>query len=164
MHPLAKKLLVSRQFQIEEGVLEVLGSRMVMFNAQALVELDTVLDERKAYEIGKVVGKNIAGSLDKFGMKGDRLVEFAMNLISLYGWGRPEIKRMGRPAFIDVVDSVVAKSTLVSRKGTHTKERVCHILAGIFAGIFSQARNTDSDAKEVKCLAKGEKICEFEIK
>ncbi len=161
MHPLAKKLLVSRQLQLEEGDVEVLGDRMVIIPADVLVEMNELLEKKNVYRIGELIGEKMAVTLKKYGMKDTKLIEFCLNLMSLYGWGKPEIKRMGKVIFITVRDSVIA---IRAAKKEKAPERACDILAGVFGGLFMEALGRKVSAQEVKCFAKGEKICEFEIK
>ncbi len=159
MHPLAKKLLVSRQLQMEEGDLRVLGDNMIILPADVLLEFNELLDEKIVYRIGEIIGDRMASTLKKYGISGMKLVDFCLNLMSMYGWGKPSIVRVGEKTFLMVEHSVIALKAIEKQK----KYRCCGLLAGIFAGLFSNAMGKKMTAREVKCFALGEKFCEFEI-
>jgi hypothetical protein len=59
--------------------------------------------------------------------------------------------------FIDLFDSAIAKS--LGQLG----KPVCHIYAGLFAGVFTYLTQRDLSGIEVQCYAMGEDICKFII-
>lgn len=74
------------------------------------------------------------------------------------GWGSWKVDTTQRKQgmiFIDLFDSAVAKSL-----GTVGKP-VCHVYAGMFAGVFTYLTQRDLSGIEVQCYAMGEDFCKF---
>jgi uncharacterized protein len=74
------------------------------------------------------------------------------------GWGAWKVDTSQRKQgmiFIDLFDSAIAKS--LERIG----KPVCHVYAGLFAGVFTYLTKYDLSGIEVQCYAMGEDFCKF---
>lgn len=74
------------------------------------------------------------------------------------GWGAWKVDTSQRKQgmiFIDLYDSAIAKS--LDRVG----KPVCHVYAGLFAGVFTYLTKYDLSGIEVQCYAMGEDFCKF---
>ncbi|NJM54106.1 MAG: 4-vinyl reductase [Blastocatellia bacterium] len=74
------------------------------------------------------------------------------------GWGAWKVDTSQRKQgmiFIDLYDSAIAKS--LERVG----KPVCHVYAGLFAGVFTYLTKYDLSGIEVQCYAMGEDFCKF---
>jgi len=184
LSPILQKLLFINQFGINEGKIEILGSRYIMLYASDLLYLQEI-DESKMYafmkgnskkdlkeliEHAKVYKglkdesvKNIVALSSKVGKSSDGMIKTLQDLFELYGLGKMNIISLdnkAKKASIEIKDSTIAYAQL--KKGK-TKKPVCTITAGILAGMFSHIFEKDVDCIEKKCKAKGDDSCLFVI-
>lgn len=76
------------------------------------------------------------------------------------GWGAWKIddsQRKQGMIFIDLYESAVARSL------GNVGKPVCHLYAGLFAGVFTYLTQRDLSGIEVQCYAMGEDFCKFLI-
>jgi uncharacterized protein len=76
------------------------------------------------------------------------------------GWGRWELdlgQRKQGMIFVELHDSAVARSL------GEVGKPVCHIYAGLFAGVFTYLLRRDLSGIEVQCYAMGEDFCKFMV-
>lgn len=76
------------------------------------------------------------------------------------GWGTWKVddsQRKQGMIFVDLYESVVAKSL------GNVGKPVCHLYAGLFAGVFTYLTKRDLSGIEVQCYAMGEDFCKFLI-
>lgn len=74
------------------------------------------------------------------------------------GWGNWKVddsQRKQGMIFVDLFDSAVARSL------GNVGKPVCHLYAGLFAGIFTFLTRRDLSGIEVQCYAMGEDFCKF---
>lgn len=179
-----QRLLFVNQFNINEGKIEILGSRYIMLNGSDLLLLQEI-DESKMYaymkgstkkdlkeliEHAKVYKglkdqsiKNIVKLSEKVGKNEEGMIKTLQDLFDLYGLGKMNITNLdnkNKKATIEITDSTIAYEQLKKKKTTRP---VCTITAGILAGIFSHVFNKDVDCIEKKCMAKGDGSCVFVI-
>ncbi len=169
MFGVVKKLLFARQLQLEEGRFDLLGIKMLLMPAEILVNMQTELTNILGYEKAK---KIIYNSIKQASIKYNRMIsekygfqflkfkEWQENLIELAGWGKLEIPKADwktGKAMIIVRNSVVAEIV------GHSKKPVDHILAGFFAGGISANFKKNVEAKEIECVACGNRFCKFII-
>jgi len=76
------------------------------------------------------------------------------------GWGAWKVDLSQRKQgliFVDLFDSAIAKSL------GNVGKPVCHLYAGLFAGVFTSLTRRDLSGIEVQCYAMGEDFCKFVI-
>jgi len=114
------------------------------------------------YNAGKRIGQHAANRISEvFGLKGKELIEALAQAGQATGWAITEIKEIDlnrASATIIVKDCFEA---VAWREKPYT---VCHWTRGYLAGYLSVVFNKQVEAKETKCLAKGDEYCEFVIK
>jgi len=163
--PFVKKLMFARQFNMEDGKIEFLGDRELLLPVGLVTEFQA-FDEDKTYLLAK---KSCIAELErmtaKLGVKGPELVKNLTEIYEAFGLGRIEIKdfdvKNGR-AIINISDSPVARDYI--RKNKSSKHETCNFIAGMLAGIGESIFNKNMEAKEVKCIAKGDSVCQFIVK
>ena len=185
LSPLLQKLLFVRQFSIDNGKIDIFGSRYIMLNASALVELQNI-DETKIYMAGressfagmknlvehvKVYNKikdlflrNIAELGRKIGATDEGMIKTLQDIFNLYGLGSLEIIELdnkNKKAVIKIKDSSIAQEYV--KKNGKSKNPVCTLTAGVLAGMFSYIMNQKIECIETKCLAQGASECVFKI-
>lgn len=161
MHPLAKKLLIAKQFRLDEGDVSVLGSESLILPYQLILEIDEYLPKDKVYTLGEKSGNLIGNTLRRLGLGSSKLDSFALDLLSMDGWGKFKMVTNNRSqSIIHVENSLLAKDHTSRR----TKEPKCMFLAGLLGSIWSTSYDTRMVAVESKCLCQGNKFCEFVIR
>lgn len=76
------------------------------------------------------------------------------------GWGYVEIKEFDEKNFKIIL---TLKNSCIATNYKKSKTSVCHIIAGMGAGLSTMIFNKDMNCKETKCIAKGDAYCEFKI-
>ena len=184
LSPILKKLLFVRQFSMDEGKIDLLGTREIMLNASAILELQEI-DESKFYNIAKKsTFKNITGFVEhakvydrmkdvfmaeianlgkKIGQTDEGVIRVLQDIFNVYGLGEMSIDNIDnaqREALIIVRGSAIADEWINKHK-KHSKTQVCTLTAGVLAGIFSYIFGKEVDCVEVHCTAQGKNYCLF---
>lgn len=163
--PFVKKLLFARQFNIEDGKIDFLGDRELLLPIGFVSDFQD-FNENKTYELAKKSSREeMERMAAKLGVKGPVLVQNMTKIYEAFGLGKLEIKdfdpKKGR-AIINITDSPVATDYL--RKNKPAKRETCNFIAGMLAGTASCIFGKNMEAREVKCIAKGDTVCQFIIK
>jgi len=152
--------MFARQFSMEDGKIELLGNREVMLPANFVASFD-----KSIYAQAKKASSNMLQKLaKKLGLKGPELMNTAIQIYDSYGLGKMVIKTMNgsKSALVEIKESpIVAELRL---RGEKPKLPVCFLTAGVIAGTFTVVLNRNMDAKEIRCAAKGDGVCQFEVK
>ncbi len=82
------------------------------------------------------------------------------------GWARVEILEDSRPAnddsyFLHYHHPNTFESEVIKKRGATTPRCACLFSAGYSAGWCSAAFGVDVHARELRCIARGEPVCEF---
>lgn len=88
------------------------------------------------------------------------IIDFMMNMGNQIGWGYFSLERFDPAAkrlCVCVRNSAFAQAYGKSADG------VCHLIRGVLAGMAGVLFAGDCTAQEVKCLARGDAYCRFEI-
>jgi predicted hydrocarbon binding protein len=159
---------------IEKGLVVVAGERSVLIPPSFITMLhDKVIQEkgekwrRIFYEAGKKALEEIAPTYKMLVMiprnSETSKKKLIQGLVEIWSWmscGRPEVTKTDfkRNKFtFRLHNSVIAKPYI--GRG----EMMCDYFAGVIAGGFSSLLGVELKCKEVKCIAKGDEFCEFEI-
>lgn len=181
-----KKLLFVRQFDIDEGKINLLGNREIMLHASAILELQEI-DESKLYDLAKKSGfKNIAGVVEhakvyskmrsvfvdeiaqlgkKIGETDEGTIKTLQEIFNIYGLGEmsiQEIDNKANQALVAIKDSTIALEWTKKNK-KKSKSAVCTLTAGVLAGVFTYIFGKAVDCVEAKCKAEGNGYCLFKI-
>ncbi|MBI2631790.1 hypothetical protein HYW75_02195 [Candidatus Pacearchaeota archaeon] len=186
LSPFLQKLLFVNQFGIDKGKINLLGDKLIMLHASAILELQDI-DESKLYEIAKksslnnlvafvehakvygkiksVIIKELIQLGQKIGQTDEGTIKTLEGLFNINGLGKMNIVNLDnekKEAMINITDSTIAIEWLNKNK-KESKNAVCTLTAGVLAGIFSYIFGGDVDCVEVSCIAKGDNICEFKV-
>jgi len=111
------------------------------------------------YHLAYYAGKAIAKSLVKeLGLTGENLLKEVIKIYMAYGWGRMELIKFSEDLSvlkIRLYDSIECNIFKGSGKASS------HFIRGHLAGLINGLFNKDIKLVEVKCIAKGDKYCEF---
>ncbi len=115
-----------------------------------------------SYNAGKKSGVFVAELFsERNGLKGDDVLLAMVQAIKTIGWGQIEDltidgrKFTGRFKIQSCVEAVL--------RG-YRKEKVFHWTRGFIAGFSSEVIGESLEAVELKCVAAGDELCEFEVK
>lgn len=186
LSPILKKLLFVRQFDIDNGKIEMLGDREIMLNASAILELQNI-DETKLYDLFKKSSfKNLAsfvehakvydkmksvflGDIAKLGRKiGESdvgVIKTLQDIFNVYGLGEmsiQEITNSSKQALVMIRESTIADQWMKKNK-KKSSMATCTITAGAIAGMFSYIFGKQVDCVEAKCQAQGNGYCLFKV-
>lgn len=186
LSPFLQKLLFVNQFGINKGKISMLGDKLIMLHASAILELQDI-DESRLYEIAKksslnnlvtfvehakvygkiknVIIKELVQLGQKIGQTDEGTIKTLENLFDINGLGKINISNLDnvkKEVLINISDSTIAIEWLEKNK-KKSKNAVCTLTAGVLAGMFSYIFGEDVDCVEVSCKAKGEDFCEFKI-
>ena len=155
-------------------------ARLVRFKQNWVVFAQKYFPYRFLSEIAEMVGEDMAGEcLYKFGYGCGRDIgrryltilgsknepqslENVFKSTIFFAWGVSEVpEESEEKAILRVYNSFEAKSYLYNEE--KSSRPICYFFKGVAAGIFSVAYNKEAEAVERKCLAMGDKYCEFII-
>jgi predicted hydrocarbon binding protein len=166
-----RKLLLARRASFEEGEIKILEKHFYMlpifdimaFQHDSKKKIGTKI-LKLMYKNGKLTAEDTVAHFEKLGVKKGQLINIWINWVNMYGIAYLEIIHINneKPEVrIRSKKSPFAKEYL-KRYGKQ-KEPVDYILSGAIAGFFSKYFGKDVECKEVSCVAKGEKYCQFVI-
>jgi len=114
------------------------------------------------YSAGKRLGQHAAKRISElYQLRGKALLEALAQAGQATGWAITEVKE---------IDFEGCKATIIVKEGFEAiawREKphaACHLTRGYLAGYLSTVFNKSVEASETKCLARGDKYCEFVIK
>jgi predicted hydrocarbon binding protein len=163
---IVKKLLFARQIKFERGEIILLGQRVAISPSQLFNNIVKEFENndeimRKIYHACKTV--NMEGYArvvsKKYKLSGMKLAKWLINSGEVGGWG----KIISVRAYIKEKKAVIQICDSLSKDMKSTKP-VDHFLRGQLAGGASAAFGIEFDCIERRCIAIGDKFCEFVIK
>ena len=155
-----QKLILAGQLKFNKGSIELLNQKVSVFPVSVF---STIVENNPGaipdvYKATKQSAKLFASEIKKrHKFSGQQLKSWLKDIIEFAGWGEAEFVLYDEKSFrsiFRVKESTVAK---ISNK----KEPSDHALRGFFAGGGSDSLGKDLDCVETKCIAQGDKICEF---
>jgi predicted hydrocarbon binding protein len=166
MFNILKELIFSREISFEEGTITMLKGRVVIIPIHIFVSIyknlqkNNIDADKFLYEVGKEDGIYWIGKIKKtYSMKQLDMLKWGLNSMTVGGWGKIETVKVDfttrNIAIFRAHDS--AFSQLLGRTGKVSDP----ILAGFISGGGSVIYDKSLDCKEVKCISKGDMICEF---
>ena len=162
-----KKMMFVRQFSSDNGKITVYDVRLVTLAFISLKEMQEEIISglgKKGvgiiYNASKKGGYEMAKQLcTVMGLSGSKAVDLLMlGCRELTGWGSFELmdyKPAERKAIFHVTNGPFGE--------VPSKAENCHFTRGLVAGAMTYIFNSEVDAVETKCMAKGERFCEIVV-
>ncbi len=153
-----------------EGELILRGTRILLMPRGTLIHIveavEDITNRETAKEILYHAGEKMAMQFcnvlsSKYNLQGIAILRAYAQIISTRGWGVVEIQD------IDIEKGMMralVKQSLIG-SGKHLRpESQDYIPAGVFAGIMEYITKMKLSCEEIKCVAKGDNVCEFVVK
>ncbi|MHA1129775.1 MAG: V4R domain-containing protein [Candidatus Helarchaeota archaeon] len=158
-----KELLIINK----EGSLELMGMRVLLMPKGTLMSIiesaeDLVGEQRASdimYNAGEHLGIKFAKQIsERFNLIGKAIFRAYAQIVGVRGWGITEIKEVNLKTGYA---RVTLKNSLIGSSMKQKHATADAIVAGVIAGIFEFISKQKIVCREVKCIAKGDDICEF---
>ncbi|MHA1321773.1 MAG: V4R domain-containing protein [Candidatus Helarchaeota archaeon] len=149
------------------GTLSLMGTRMLLMPRGTLMtileSMEDLVGVEQASEIMYHAGERMALQFakqisERFNLEGEAIFRAYAQIVGVRGWGITEIKEANLKtgyARITLKNSIFG----TSQKQKHQTSDA--LVAGVVAGIFEFITKQKIICREVKCIAKGDEICEF---
>jgi len=168
MYDIVKKLLFSRQINFEEGKIKLLDQPVAISPILIYVKILQALRKKYGknadkifYDASKETGKIYMSVLkEKYRMSKNEMSKWAANSITLSGWGKVKVIKYD---FSKAVSHIIVEDSTFAKTYGGSKTSTDVILQGFFAGGASSIFEKNVECKEIKCISKGDPICEFII-
>jgi hypothetical protein len=157
-----QKLVLAGQIKFERGRVELLNQKINIFPTSVF---STIVENNPSvikdlYNSTKQSAKLFSQEVQKkYGFDGRELKKWLIDITALAGWGEAEFVKYDDKKFHAIVRMRNSSVASISKK----KMCVDHAVRGFFAGGGSISMNKDLDSIEIKCVAKGDKVCEFVV-
>lgn len=154
-----KKLLFARQFQMNEGKIEVLGKQQIMLPSDILLALQSI-DSKKSYELIKEhMKKNVEYYAKKIGASSSGMLKSMSDVFETFGLGKLQVVKLD-----NAKKSAVVRITNVPFAKECKGVKNCSVHNGAIAGFFSFFFKKDVECETKQCVVKNKKFCEFLVK
>ena len=150
-----------------EGTLSLMGMRVLLMPKGTLMTIIESIEDLaggdRASEIMYHAGERMALQFakqisERFNLEGEAIFRAYAQIVGVRGWGITEIQEAN-------IETGYARVTLKnSIFGTSMQQKHATsdaLIAGVVAGIFEFITKQKIICREVKCIAKGDEICEF---
>jgi predicted hydrocarbon binding protein len=162
-----KKMIFSRTIKMEDGEFKVMGGNMVTLwipiASDWWMTFDSEEERKRLYKLGYDGGRYIMKDFSKFvpTTLAKKLINFSFQFTEFTGWGRFNLVNFDvkKGGLVHNSDSPVAYD-IIKRYGKQ-KKPVCEFIMGVTAGALSYIINKKVEAKETKCVACGDHVCEY---
>ena len=114
------------------------------------------------YELGTDYGRELASYLANRIPKEYLLHNYPywLDVLSATGWGVPDLENPED----DFSNATIKLSSCIECEGRNSNEVVCSFARGLLAGIYSELAGYRVHCEEIKCAARGEGHCEFQLR
>lgn len=151
--------------QNENGEIKGFGRTFILFGTDNWYYLKKKIESligpavnELFYLAGKEAGQKAAERIKKFSKKtGINGFRYYVSLGKVLGWGVFKIIKE-KPLILRSENSFIAKEYLKHRA---SEKPICDFVSGFAAGSASVFLKREINIRELKCIAKGDKYCEF---
>lgn len=169
-----KKLLLERQIDFHDGKFVILGREGILLPTDSLILLQHTIESKfgkeKAKAILSSIGENqgsvaIQRYFDKFGFDVDKAIKLTIDLIPMLGLGNLSINSLD---FIKKTAVFTLNNNPIAHKYLelygNKKKPIDYYFLGIIEGVIKLIlKDKKIIVEETKCIAKGDKYCEFTV-
>ncbi len=155
-----------------KAYIEQLGERIITMRAKTIVNLqkaiESIVGEEEAksllYEAFMEAGRETAKVIyKKWKEKGKIFLKKLLEFYDSKGCGWFKLENIDTD-YEKLEGYIRIKQSFIAEEYGKSNKTVCDPLAGYFVGLFEEIFKKEFMCKEIKCIAKGDKYCEFKIK
>lgn len=165
---LANQILSSIQFNEEKGELNYQGVRYLLIRPETIIGLQKAVEGRLGPDVGEFIfnGGRVGGTLsvqaygEKFNLSPAEIVNFMAQMGGDLGWGHLEVEHLDLEKKVLIIQ---AHNSAFAQAYGRSREGVCHLIRGVFAGVAEFVFGVQVEARETLCKASGNHYCRFEI-
>jgi len=118
--------------------------------------------EAVLYNVGKKIGTQTSmGLMKTYSLEPKDLISAIVQTAKALGWGIVEFQDID---FNGLKGTIIVKESFEALARQKKPYKVCHWTRGYFAGCMSVVFGKSVETVEAKCLATGDRYCEFKIK
>lgn len=165
---MAGQILSNIQFNEEKGELSYQGVRYLLIRPETIIGLQKAAEVRLGQDVGEFIynGGRIGGTLsvqaysEKLNLSPEGIVDFMAQMGGELGWGHLEVERLDREKKVLIIK---AHNSAFAQAYGRSREGVCHLIRGVFAGVAEFLLGGPVEARETLCKASGDHFCRFEF-
>lgn len=170
------KLLETGNIKFDEDRLMILNAFQIIFPVSIFLKLRELLLKEVGIERGKKILRDLGEHQVQQGMKRykkllkieklskEKMMEFLTQHTSLLGWGKFNIIKFEEsPTHITFINSNNPIAVEYKILYGISKQPIDDYFSGVLQRAYSVILNKKLECKETFCIAKGDKVCQFEI-
>ncbi|MEM3406757.1 MAG: V4R domain-containing protein [Nitrososphaerota archaeon] len=155
-----------------KAYIEQLGERIITIRAKTLVNLQKAMESTIGEEEAKALlydafinmGRSTAKVIyRKWKEKGKIFLKKLMEFYDSRGCGWFKLENLDID-YEKLEGNIRIRQSFIAEEYGKSEKPICDPLAGYFVGLFEEIFKKEFMCKEIKCIAKGDKYCEFKIK
>lgn len=162
-------ILENLEYDSSAGALHFKDVRYLLIRPETIIGFQKAIEEksgklaRDAFFQGGFNGGHLSAKkyrkINNF--DDSQLIDFMMKMGTEIGWGHFKLRRFDSQQ--NHLSIIVEQSAFAGAYGK-SSSGVCHLIRGVLSGMASVIFNKKCLGSEIKCLAKGDEHCYFEIK
>jgi len=164
----ANSILDALTYDPASGALNYSDVRYILIRPETVVGLQKAIEEtdrelaKDAFFNGGFTGGQLSAQKyrELHQLDDKQIIAFMMEMGTEIGWGHFELQRFDFEN--NKLEIIVNQSAFAEAYG-RSSSGVCHLINGVMSGLASVIFNTECDGSEVRCLAKGDAHCLFQI-
>ena len=161
-------ILDKLDYHLSAGALRYKDVRYLLIRPETVIGLQKAIEENSrklaqdAFFLGGFNGGQLsAKNFSEINRLNDtELIDFMMKMGTEIGWGHFKLQKFDSQQ--KHLSIIVEQSAFAEAYG-QSSTGVCHLIRGVLSGMASVLFNQKCVGSEVKCLAKGDAHCFFEI-
>jgi predicted hydrocarbon binding protein len=155
-------------FDSASGTLNYKDVRYMLIRPETVVGFQKAIAERDqdlahdAFFKGGFAGGQLSAKKYKalHQLDDDQLIAFMMDMGTQIGWGHFKLQNFD---FENKILEIIVNQSAFAQAYGQSSSAVCHLINGVMSGLASVIFNIECAGSEVRCLAKGDAHCVFEI-
>ncbi|MFH1256692.1 MAG: 4-vinyl reductase [Candidatus Diapherotrites archaeon] len=154
------------QLNFDKGKIELLKQPVAILPVDFIVEVQKQLEKEGRenliyYSMRDATISWFNSLYDYFKISREDVVKWGLDIVTAAGWGITKIDKIDSKE--KIVIFTLEDSTFANRYGK-SRLAIDHFARACTAGGGALILNADVEAIETKCIAKGDKLCEFIVK
>ena len=159
-------LIKQAEYDREKGEIRIAGTDWILMSAVTFRDLvkgtERLLGSGAVViwlEAGKYAGKTFVQALLRGKKDSEKVPKLLESFFTQGGWGhiQANVDSAKKEALVTIRNSATARQI-------RSNDSVCYFIRGFIAGACDAMFNDLTECFEIKCIAKGDALCEFQVK